>query len=61
MTCWVCNPMCDNCKPKFVECPECHDQCFLNEPTCRKCSHVFTDEEKGAAKDLWRKEHPKKQ
>lgn len=55
MTCWVCNPVCDHCKPKFVTCPECDDRCFLSEPTCRSCGHVFTDEEKTRARDMWKK------
>lgn len=61
MTCWVCNPVCDNCKPKFVVCPECHDRCFLNEPTCRKCGHAFSEGEKDAARMAWKEEHRKAQ
>lgn len=59
MTCWVCNPVCENCKPKFVECPECGDRCFLNEPRCRRCGHVFSAEEQEGARALWRESHPR--
>lgn len=54
MTCWVCNPTCDHCKPKFITCPTCNTQGFLTEPTCRACGYAFTQDEKDAARAAWR-------
>lgn len=54
MTCWVCNPVCDHCKPKFVACSACGERGFLNEVRCRACGHEFTDEERDEARASWK-------
>ena len=48
-----CRVTCDNCKPKFVYCPNCGHKCMLIHKVCKKCKTPLTDEMKEAAKADW--------
>ena len=49
-----CRVTCDNCKPKFVYCPNCGHKCMLFHKKCKKCGAVLTEEAKETAREEWR-------
>lgn len=52
-----CHPECDNCKPKYLYCPECGQRCFLVKKTCPSCGRAFTDEDRQEARARWEATH----
>ena len=48
-----CRVLCDNCKPKFVYCPNCGHKCMLFHTQCKKCKTPLTEEMKDAARAEW--------
>lgn len=51
-----CRSTCDNCKPKFVWCPNCGKRNFLVMSKCTKCGEPLTEELKDAAIEKWQEE-----
>ena len=49
----ACRVTCDNCKPKFVYCPDCGKKNMLMFDKCRKCGRPLTQEMKDAAIADW--------
>lgn len=52
--CYTCNPSCDNCMPKMLECPECGHIELLGRDVCSSCGLPITDEMRADAKDQWK-------
>ena len=50
-----CRITCDNCKPKFVYCPNCGNKCMLFHKVCKRCKTELTEEMKQEARDEWQK------
>lgn len=48
-----CRVTCDNCKPKFIWCPECDTKNLLVFKKCKKCGFEFTEEMKDEARATW--------
>ena len=48
-----CRVTCDNCRPKFVYCPNCGNKCMLFHKVCKKCKTELTSEMKDAARKEW--------
>ena len=55
MDCYICNPLCDNCKPKFIVCPKCGLRTLLDLPQCPMCHEPFTEELHQIAYEEWKK------
>ena len=53
-----CHPECDNCKPKYLVCPDCGSRTFIARPKCLMCGHAITEGEREAAREDWRVRHP---
>lgn len=51
-----CRPTCDNCRPKYVYCPVCGAKNFLTLAACKKCRHVFSQEDRDEAVLRWESE-----
>ena len=49
MSCYMCLPTCDNCRPKMVTCPSCGAMTFIDLATCPSCKQPLTDEAKGTS------------
>ena len=48
-----CKPTCENCKPKFVFCPQCGKKNFLFSDKCTFCDELIPEEAKDAARKKW--------
>ena len=48
-----CRVTCDNCKPKFVYCPECGRKNMLDFKACKQCGPLLTGEMKEHAIEEW--------
>ncbi len=48
-----CRVTCDNCKPKFVYCPDCGHKNMLVFKACKRCGKPLTEEMKDAAIRDW--------
>lgn len=53
----ACNPECDNCKPKYLDCPQCGTRLFLGHKTCPSCGYAPTDDDRAHARELWKLTH----
>lgn len=51
-----CRPTCDNCRPKYLYCPECGTRNFLTLHSCKKCKKKFTQSDRDEAVSRWEKE-----
>ena len=52
--CYGCKITCDDCKPKFVYCPDCGQRNMLVMPKCLNCGRPISEEEKEAARQAWK-------
>lgn len=52
--CYSCSPGCDNCMPKFLECPHCGHVEMLARGECSKCGLPIDDAMRAAAEEEWR-------
>lgn len=59
MDCYICKPVCENCKPKFVVCSGCGTRIFLDLPKCPGCGTPITDEMRAIALEEWKRTHAK--
>lgn len=50
-----CKTTCDNCRPKYVNCPSCGHRNFLIFEKCSKCKTALPQEIKDQAIDEWNK------
>lgn len=41
--CYTCSPLCDNCHPKFLVCPNCGHVCHLESKKCDACEWTFDE------------------
>ena len=48
-----CRTTCDNCRPKYVFCPNCGKKNFLTVNNCSKCHQELTQEAKDQAIAEW--------
>ncbi len=48
-----CRPTCDNCRPKYLFCPECGTKNFLTLKACKRCKRAFTEEDRAQAVRDW--------
>lgn len=48
-----CRVTCDNCKPKFVQCPACGHKNMLVFKACKKCGETLSEETKDNAVAQW--------
>ncbi len=48
-----CRVTCDNCKPKFVVCPDCGHKNLLVFKACKECGSVLTEDMKDEARRVW--------
>ncbi len=48
-----CRVTCDNCKPKFVYCPQCGRRNMLVFKACKKCGLPITEEMREDAIARW--------
>ena len=53
-----CNPECDNCRPKYLRCPQCGNRQFIIQKNCTKCGYNVTDEDRDNARAEWKELHP---
>lgn len=60
MGCYLCVPTCDNCKPKFFECPQCGNRAFFALKECQSCGHVLTQDDCDTGLKAWEAEHASK-
>ena len=59
--CYICSPVCDNCKPKFVVCLNCGMRTLLDLPVCPNCGNEITQEERDLAYADWLEKHSAQQ
>ena len=50
-----CRSTCDNCRPKYVDCPNCGTRNFLVMGKCKKCGAEITAEAKDEAIAEWQR------
>lgn len=55
--CYGCRVTCDDCKPKFVHCPQCGWRNLLFLEKCVKCETTLTQEAKDEAIAQWHEKH----
>lgn len=48
-----CRTTCDNCRPKYVICPECGKKNFLTLSACSRCHAELAQDAKDAAIAEW--------
>lgn len=53
MGCWTCLPFCENCKPKFYDCPECGGKGSIYFRKCTECNRPMEPEDADRARALW--------
>ena len=52
--CWTCKPFCDNCKPKFYDCPECgNPKASIVVRKCIQCGRPMTPEDEQRGREAW--------
>lgn len=52
--CYTCNPTCDNCMPKMLECPTCGHIELLGREACTSCGEPITDDMRADAEAQWK-------
>lgn len=52
--CYGCRVTCDDCRPKFVNCPHCGWRCLLVFDRCARCGESISEETKADAIDAWK-------
>jgi hypothetical protein len=52
--CYGCRVTCDDCRPKFVNCPHCGWRCLLVFDRCARCGESISEEAKADAIDAWK-------
>lgn len=52
--CYPCLNYCENCRQKYIYCPECGAQNFVVIPACNKCGHEFTEEDRAEGLRQWK-------
>ncbi len=57
VSCYMCLPTCDNCRPKMVTCPSCGAMTLIDLKTCPLCKQSLTEEAKEQAWAAWRTKH----
>ena len=53
MGCWTCLPFCENCKPKFYDCPECGGRGSIYFKKCTNCGRPMDSEDERRGRDAW--------
>ena len=53
MGCWTCLPFCENCKPKFYDCPECGARASMYYRKCTECGRPMTEEDVNRGRIAW--------
>lgn len=52
-----CNPECDNCKPKYLACPQCGTRIALAFKHCPLCKCAISESDREKARQDWQKTH----
>ena len=52
--CYPCLNYCENCKQKYLFCPECGAQNLVIRKDCLKCGHVFTVDDLAEGVRQWK-------
>lgn len=52
-----CHPECDNCKPKYVWCPQCAARLPIALKSCHLCGRAISDEIKLETVEKWKAGH----
>lgn len=55
MMAYGCRSTCDNCRPKYVACPECGKRNFLVLNNCKSCKAELTAKAKDMAIEEWQR------
>lgn len=55
--CYICQPTCENCRPKKVTCPACGTVTLIDLDRCPSCREPIPETALEAAWEAWRKAH----